>query len=173
MRFQLFRLTIQHARGMMDAFIVAPDKARARAVADEMNMPPGDVTLRLDRIDQNLPEKQQLNLDGFLESAPVGPATFCEDVGWVTYETPSSKLKLYHVEVIDRSTPLVVAPSIEAAVGVFWEWASLGENPDRIFKVTEPLHTISGPDKQVLEGLLEFGPAGIVTWSEEDGWARR
>lgn len=173
MRFQLFRLTIQHARGVMDAFIVAPDKTRAKAIADDMDMPPGDVTLRLDRIDQNLPEKLQLNLDDFLESAPVGLASFCEGVGWVTYETPSSKLKLYHVEVIDRATPLVVAPSIEAAIGIFWDWASLGENPDRIFWVSEPLHAMNEPDKQALEGLLEFGSSGVVTWSEEDGWSRR
>lgn len=75
--------------------------------------------------------------------------------------------------MIDRSTPLVVATSIEAAIGVFWEWASLGENPDRIFKVTEPLQWMRGPDEQVLEALLNGGPAGIVTWGEEDSWARR
>lgn len=85
MRFQLFRLTIQHAHGLMDAFIVAPDTGRAKAIADDMDMPPGDVTLRLDRIDESLPEWQRLNLDDFLESAPAGLASFCEGVGWVTY----------------------------------------------------------------------------------------
>lgn len=47
---------------MRDAFTAAPDEARAKAVTDDMDMPSGDVTLRLDRIGQNLPEKQQVKL---------------------------------------------------------------------------------------------------------------
>lgn len=172
MRFSLFELIIQHAKGELVAFIVAPDECRAKALAEELDMPPGDITLHLDRIDENLPEERQLGLDDFLESAPVGLATFCEGVGWITYEAPGSKLKLYHVEIIDRSSPFVVAPSIEAAVGAFADWASLGEDPNRVFKVTEPLKWMKGGDRQELEGLLEVGPAGFVTWNEEDGWAR-
>lgn len=102
----------------------------------------------------------------------MGLATFCEGVGWITYEAPSSKLKLYHVEMIDRSSPFVVAPSIEAAVGAFADWASLGADPNRMFKVTEPLKWMKGDDRHELEGLLEFGSIGVVTWTKEDGWAR-
>lgn len=172
MRFSLFELTIQHVGGELVAFIVAPDKDRAKALAEDLDMPPGGVTLRLDRIDETLPEDRQLGLDDFLESAPVGLATFCEGVGWITYEAPSSKLKLYHVEMIDRSSPFVVAPSIEAAVGAFANWASLGADPNRVFKVTEPLKWMKGGDRHELEGLLEFGSIGVVTWTEENGWAR-
>lgn len=64
-------LTIQQPDGELVAFIVAPDEGRAKAFADT---PPGDVTLRLDWIDENLPEDCQLG------NAGCGPEPCVQDV---------------------------------------------------------------------------------------------
>jgi len=173
MRFHLFRITVQRSHQHRTGFIVAPDENRAEDVAKEMVLKPDDESCEIDRVDQELPEDHRLGLDSLLEHATVGLASFCAGVGWIAHAIPLPKLKLFRVEIIDGDTHFVAAPNIDVATVVFNECVPLEEGEDQVFGVFEGLGKLDERMQQGLDDLLDLGSVGMVTWNEEDGWARR
>lgn len=172
MRFSLFKITVQRGHQHRTGFIVAPDENRAAEVVQEMMLKPDDESCEIDRVDQELLGEQRLGLDSLLEHAPVGLASFCAGVGWIAHAISLPKLKLFRIEVIDGGTHYVAAPNIDVATLVFNECVPLEEDEDQVFGVFEGL---DGQDERMQRGLdemLHFGPVGVVTWTEEDGWSR-
>ncbi|MXO61396.1 hypothetical protein [Qipengyuania oceanensis] len=170
MKLQLFEILFVGADIPHETCIVATDQARAEAFLrdhfEALGLPQEPATLR--RIDGELDGDERLGLDGLLMNAPIGLASFCKPVGWMTHTGPVHRLKLYRIDTMNSET-LVIAPNPDVAL--FLASSQWDLSNGRQIECTIHDGILGLADEQIpdMERTLEFGPIGFPVW-DGDGW---
>ena len=173
MRMQLYEVEIEVAGGTSWAAIVAPSEGRAVELVHEHYQDSGEefTEVRICRIDDSLEGEQRLGLDDMLETAPVGFASFCPPIGWLVHAAAVHRLRLFKIAEKDGPETFVIAPNPDVASAV---WAAsiapLNDEP-RLFRIFDGIGELTGAQREQLASMLDFGPIGIMTWHEDEGWS--
>lgn len=172
MRLELYRVDLRRGERTVSGFVVAPGEQRASEIVIEteraMNRENGGFTL--ERVDEMLPDDQRDGLEGLLETAPVGLASYCQGVGWIAHAVPVPQLHLYRIEEVHGDEYFVIAPSGDVAAAVYCECVGTPDNKPVMFRIHDGMDGLEKDAMRGLPALLAFGPVGMVA-RDDSGWA--
>lgn len=175
MRMILYEAEIVSATGTQTTAVVAPSHERMSEFIRDHYHQLGERLTRVasKRIDTGLRGRKRLRLEDLLETAPVGFASFDPAIGWLPDHTAVIPFRLFKIEERDGPTTLVIAQNADMASAVWGASFALVEGETRMFRILDGTVELTERQKEQLEDLLEFGPTGVVTWSESGGWSVR
>jgi hypothetical protein len=172
---ELYRVVIKRPNRLVTGYLVSPDEERVSEVVieHEVALNQENSGFTIERVDETLPDDQQLGLEALLEHAPVGFASFCEGVGWLAHMAPVRRLKLYSIEEVEGDRHFVIAPSSDMAEDIYCQVIPLDHGEARQFQVHDGLFFLTNARLRNLPALLEMGPIGMVEWDDETGWSAK
>lgn len=175
MRMELYQVEITRPNRVVKGYVVASGEHRASEIVVEheivLNQENSGFTIK--RVDEVLPDNQQLGLDALLENAPSGFASYCEGVGWLAHVAPVQQLRLFRIEEVDGDQHFILAPNGDIAAAVYCEAVPLEEGEGRLFGVHDGFFGLKNEHLRNLAALLEAGPIGMVEWDDEHGWSMK
>lgn len=171
MRMKLFDVGILKDEQTTWTCVVAPSEERALEFIREHHERTGRdyEATQISRIDHLLTDKV-IGLGDMLESAPVAFASDSHPVGWIAHAAAVDRLRLFRVEARGGEESFVVAPSADVAATVWLEASGPTDCNFQMFRIHDALLTVPEDQRAGLDGLLEFGPVGIVAWHAATGW---
>lgn len=127
----------------------------------------------LQGVDETLPDEQKDGLEGLLETAPVGLASYCQGVGWIAHAVPVPQLHLYRIEEVRGDDHFVIAPSGDVAAAVYCECVGMPDGKPVMFRIHDGMVGLRDEAMRGLPALLAFGPVRVVRFDALDGWLMR
>lgn len=175
MRGKLYEVEIIRANESRRATIVAPCEERAVDLVHEHYQWTGEdfTKVLICRIDDTLDPHERSGLDEMLETAPVGFASYCPPIGWFVHAAAVHQLRLFRIEEHEGAHSLVIAPTPDVASAVYGASIMPIEGEHRLFRILDGGAELSERQRAQLGAKLEFGPIGIATWDETNGWLVR
>jgi hypothetical protein len=175
MRMKLFEVEIIHTDGSNWATIVAPSEERAVEFVHEHYRETGEDFTRvlICQIDDTLEPHERLGLDEMLETAPVAFSSYCPPIGWLAHAAAVHNLRFFKIEEHEGPETFVIAPNADVASAVWGESIMPLDGEPRLFRVMDGMAGLSSHQKELLAAKLEFGPIGVATWNEDEGWMVR
>jgi len=172
MRLELYRADLRRGDRTVTGFVVAPGEQRASEVVIEteraMNREHDEFTL--ERVDETLPDDLRDGLEGLLETAPVGLASYCKGIGWITHAVPVPQLHLYRIEEVHGDDYFVIAPSGDVAAEVYCECIGMADGRPVMFRIHDGVVGLKKEAMRGLPALVAFGPVGVVEFDNVKGW---
>lgn len=175
MRMKLYEAAIVSATGKQTRAVVAPSIDRVSEFIRDHFHQTGERLTRIDtkRIDTRLKGRDRLRLDDLLETAPVCFAVFVPAVGWLPDHTAVTPFRLFKIEEREGRETLVVAQNADMASAVWGASFELEEGETRMFRILDGTTDLTEHQRNLLAKVLEFGPVGVATWNEGEGWMVR
>lgn len=172
MRMELYKVVITRPNRRVTGYIVSPGEERAKeiVVEHEIALNQENEGFTIERVDDKLPAGMQEGLDGLLEYAPVGFASYCEPIGWLPHAVSVQRLSLFRVEEHEGDTHFVVAADQNSAAAIYCGRIWLEEGEGRLFRIDDALVGLSNEALRNLPALLDVGPVGMVDWDDDRGW---
>tara|TARA_R110002033_G_scaffold114041_1_gene159016 strand:- start:1682 stop:2203 length:522 start_codon:yes stop_codon:yes gene_type:complete len=170
---KLYQLEIKRTNGSVKGHIVAPTEERAAELVFELFKPdnPEGNDFALERVDEILPADRRVGLDDLLEHASVGIASYSQPIGWVGHVAPVPELRLFRIDDTKGGQTFIIAPNADVASAIYISTAPLGKGEYKLFRIFDGLTDLPAERVMNLKSLLEFGPVGIATFHEQNGWS--
>lgn len=175
MRMRLYQVEIIRAEDSNWATIVAPSEQRAVEFVHEHYRETGEdfTKVMIGRIDDTLEPHERLGLDELLDMAPVAFCSYCPPIGWLAHAAAVHRLRLFKIEEHEGPETLVFAPNADVASAVWGESILPIDDEPRMFRIHDGGAGLTARQKELLDVRLEFGPIGVATWDETEGWSVR
>ncbi|WP_321324398.1 hypothetical protein [uncultured Parasphingorhabdus sp.] len=173
MRMKLYQLEIKRVSGAVKGYILAPSEARAAEVVFELIRPdnPEGNDFTLARVDETIADEMPDGLHNLLEYAPVGMASYSHVIGWVSHVAKLPALQLFRIEEVKGSETFIIAPDSDIANAIYINSVTLVEGEPKLFRISNGVADLPAERIRNLNSMLEFGPAGVVTFDDEHGWS--
>lgn len=173
MRMKLYQLEIKRIGGSVKGYIVSPTEERAAELVFELftSDDPEDFDFTLERVDETLQDDRRIGLDDLLEHAPVGIASYNQTIGWVGHVAAVPELRLFRVDEMKGQQTFIIAPNSDVASTIYMDTVPLASGEHIMFRIFDGLAELPPERIRNLKSLLEFGPVGVATFHEEDGWS--
>lgn len=174
MKMKLFEVGIEREASTTWTCVVAPSEDRAVDFVREHyeNTDDDYTSIKIARIDDTLEEHQRKGLEAMLDTAPVGFASHSVNIGWVVHAGALHCLRLYRIEEHEGDETFVIAPTADIAAAVWAIALELDGDEMRLYRIADGQKFLTEEQSNKLTELIEFGPVGVITWDDDQGWSR-
>lgn len=169
---KLYEGKITGETGKMTTHVVAISAEQAGDIVKDHYYAVGERLTKasIARIDDKLQGRELLNLDGILERAPIGFATYCNPIGWIAATSDCPTLKIFKVEDEDGDLAFVIAKDANIASSIYFSQIEQADGEFCAVRIYDTLADLTPERTANIAELLEFGTPGIAEFDDLRGW---